>query len=163
MKNSFGIIALAAAALMFTWTLAPQEAHAKPKPWVFSWWLSHWDNLDFKPYPDNTRHTHDMQWNKSLWKPDHWIAQRGGDGTKLIQGFYKAGIIRDQYEDDDIPVLEVGPVFYELGGEDKRRVMATVDAVYGITSGAENGMFTLTDWRSGQMIGAYTRYGLQMQ
>ena len=81
----------------------------------------------------------------------------------VIRGFYTADIIRDQYVDDDVPVLEVGPGFYMLGGHDKRRVTELVDDVYGITSSKRFGMFMIYDWKTEKAIGAYTQYGLQLQ
>lgn len=156
-KGKTVVLALAVAAL----SLSP-KAYAEPKPWVWSWWESHWDNLDFVPYLEEGKHPHNSQWNGSNWEPEHWVAQRS-DGVELVQDFYTADIIRSQYVDDEIPVLEVGPAFYMLGGQDKRRVIETVDRVYGITSSKENGMFMLTDWRTREAIGAYTQYGLQLQ
>lgn len=137
-------------------------AYAEPKPWVFSWWESHWDNLDFVPYLENGKHPHNSQWNNSTWQPQHWEAQRT-DGMEVIRGFYAADILRDQYVDDDIPVLEVGPGFYMLGGEDKRKVATMVDYVYGITQGKQDGMFMLHDYESDEAIGSFTRFGLQLQ
>lgn len=138
------------------------DAQAGPKPWPFSWWESHWEGLDFIPY-QNGKHPHNSQWESSKWQPRHWTAQRGGDAMEVVRGFYAADIVRRQYVDDDIPVLEVGPAFYMLGGQDQRRVAEMVDHVYNITGSKENGMFQLFDWKTGEPIGAYTRYGLQLQ
>jgi hypothetical protein len=137
-------------------------ARAEPKPWIWGWWPSHWRNLDFKPYIEDSQQTHNSQWDDSNWEPEHWIGQRKS-GRDLIRGFYFADILRDQYVDDDIPVLVVGPGFYMLGGQDKRRVVDTVDYVYQITEAHPNGMFMLRDWRTDKEIGSYTHYGLQMQ
>lgn len=142
--------------------LCAHPASAEPKPWIWSWWEGHWDHLDFIPYLEDGKRPHNSQWNNSTWRPEHWEAQRK-DAMEVIQGFYTADIVRDQYVDDDIPVLKVGPGFYMLGGEDKRRVVRMVDYVYGITTAHENGMFMLHDWRTDDAIGSYTRYGLQLQ
>lgn len=133
------------------------------KPIIWTWWPQHWDNLDFKPYIENPTQSHNSQWNKENWKPADWAAQRGGDGMKVISGFYKAGILNRQFIDDDIPVLEVGPAFYMLGGYDKRRVMETIDSEFQITSGKLNGMFMIRDWSTQKDIGSYTVHGLQLQ
>lgn len=136
---------------------------AEPKPWVFGWWPSHWKNLDFKPYIEDPKQPHNSQWNDANWHPQDWVDQRGGEGAKLIRGFYYADILRGQHVEDDVLVLEVGPAFYMLGGEDKRRVAAAVDHVYKVTDSRINGMYMLHDWRTGKEIGSYTRYGLQLQ
>lgn len=138
-------------------------AKADPKPWIWSWWPSHWKHLDFKPYPEDAKRTHNSQWNGANWHPQDWIDQRDGEPAKLIRGFYYADILRDQYEDDGVPVLEVGPAFYMLGGQDRRRVAETIDYVYGVTDSRVNGMFMLYDWKTKKPVGSYTRYGLQMQ
>ena len=134
-----------------------------PKPTIWAWWPSHWDNLDFKPYIDHPTHVHNGQWDQDNWTPADWAAQRGGENMKVIDGFYKADIIRSQFTDDDVPVLEVGPAFYMLGGQDKRRVVEVIDDEFRITSGKLNGMFMLRDWRTRRDIGSYTAYGLQLQ
>lgn len=137
-------------------------AYAEAKPWVWSWWESHWDGLDFNPYMEEGKHPHNSQWDESSWKPEHWEAQ-SPDALDVVKGFYFADILRDQYVDNDLPVLEVGPAFYMLGGQDKRRVVEMVDYAYGITSEKEFGMFMLYDWKTGKAIGSYTQYGLQLQ
>lgn len=137
-------------------------AYAESKTWIWSWPESHWDKLDFIPYLEDGKRPHNSQWAESGWKVSHWTAQRKSS-MDLIKGFYFADILRGQYVDDDIPVLEVGPAFYMLGGQDKRRVVQTVDHVYGITAENPLGMFLLHDWKSGEAIGTYTKYGLQLQ
>ena len=139
------------------------QAQANPKPWIWGWWPSHWRNLDFKPYLEDPKQPHNSQWNGANWHPQDWVDQRDSDENKLIRGFYYADILRDQYEDDGVPVLEVGPAFYMLGGQDRRRVAETVDYVYKVTEQRVDGMFMLYDWRTKKAIGSYTRYGLQLQ
>lgn len=133
------------------------------KPVIWSWWPSHWRQLDFQPYIEHPTQSHTGQWDQDLWKPADWAAQRGGSGMKVISGFYKADILRSQFIDDDIPVLEVGPAFYMLGGHDKRRVMDVIDSEFQITSSKLNGMFMIRDWKTGHDIGSYTSYGLQLE
>ena len=137
-------------------------AHAEPKPWIWSWWESHWNGLDFKPYTEDAKHTHLSQWNKQPWQPSDWSAQRG-NGVNVIKGFYRSGVFRDQYIKDDMPVLEIGSAFYSLSGQDRRRVTAMVDDVYQVTSSRVNGSYMIVDGRSKKPVGVYTRYGLQMQ
>lgn len=142
--------------------LYSSAAMAEPKPWIWSWWESHWVNLDFEPYLETAKLPHNTQWDRHPWKPEDWIAQRT-DTNGLIRGFYNADILRRQIMKDDVPVLVVGPRFYMLGGEDKRRVAATVDYVYKITSSRLNGMYMLYDWKTDKPIGSYTQHGLQIQ
>ncbi len=142
--------------------LFSSTAYAEPKPWVWSWWESHWKDLDFEPYLENGKHPHNSQWDEQSWTPQQWAAEPAA-AMDLVRGFYTADILRDQYMDDGVPVLEVGPGFYMLGGHDKRRIVQTIDYAYGVTAEKENGMFLLHDWQTGKAVGAYTRYGLQLQ
>lgn len=148
---------------MLVLAFSSSDAVAGPKPWVFGWWPGHWNNLNFEsPYMYDGKTPHNTQWDKEDWKPQDWIVQRGS-GVGLIESWYLSGIIQDQYMRYDVPVLEVGPAFYDLGGFDKRRIMQTVDAVYRITSRKENGMFRLRDGESGDFIGLYSSHGLMLQ
>lgn len=142
---------------------AAPVAQAGSKPWIWSWDFTHWEHLDFVPYLENGTDPHNAQWERSPWKPRHWTQQRGGKDGRVIEALYRADILRDQYEDDGLPVLEVGPGFYKLGGEDKRRVTAMVDRAYGITTGRPYGLYMIYDWRTKKPVGSYTYYGLQTQ
>ena len=160
MRAVFGALAVLAVITMccaFSGT-----ASAAPKVTYWTWGPSHWRHQDFKPYDEDSKRTHNSQWNNQNWKPQDWIAQRH-DGENLLRSFYAAGILHDQYSERGVLVLEIGPAFYMLGGQDRRRVTQTVDEVYQVTASRPNGMFMLHDSRSKKPIGAYTRYGLQMQ
>ena len=134
------------------------QANAEPKPWIFSWWSSHWDDLDFNPYLEGAPHTHTSQWDHTGWTPEDWINRTGGEELSTVRRFYKVGIIKDQYMDGEIPVLVVGQPFFQLGGQDKNRVMDLVDHVYGITQTAHGkGIFKICD--GDEEIGIYTKYG----
>jgi hypothetical protein len=140
-----------------------QQAFAEPKPWVFSWGPSHFKNHDFEPYLDRAKFPHNSQWSDKDWKSEYWVQQRDNDEMKMLRSLYFADIFRDQYFDDEIPVLEVGPNFYNLSGYDKRRVTALVDDVYEVTASHEDGIFMIYDWHTRKTIGVYTKYGLQLQ
>lgn len=141
----------------------PGAAKADPKPWYWSWWPSHWNNLTWQPYLEDAKNPQVNQWDDKDWEPADWAAQRQGGSLEVIKGFYSADILRRQYVKDRVPVLEVGPNFYHLSGYDKRRVVQMVDDHYQITANHLNAMFTLTDWRTRKPIGIYTAHGLQLQ
>jgi hypothetical protein len=159
MKN---ISKLVIVALLMGLCLPVRPALADPKPWIWSWGFGHFDNLDFIPYLEDGTHPQHSQWERSNWKPEDWIAQRP-DAKTLMDGFYKADIVREQFVHRDTPVLVVGPSFYMLGGEDQIRVARTVDHIWRVTASRPNGMFMLHDWKTGKTIGSYTKNGLQLQ
>ncbi len=141
----------------------PSAAKADPKPWYFSWGFRHWEETDFsKRYIADGKTPYNTQWDARDWEPQDWIDQRG-NAMNLINGFYRAGILTDQYVDDEVPVLEVGRGFFDLGGEDQRRVLETVDVAYNITAACRFGAFDIVSEESGDVVGHYTKYGAQFQ
>lgn len=126
------------------------------------WPPEHWENQGFRPYMEPPKLTHNSQWDYDDWKSSDWLQQKDSK-MHLINGFYNADILRNQYMDDDMPVLEIGPNFYNLGGHDKRRITQMVDETFNITGDNLFGSFMLYDWQSKDPIGVYTQYGLQLK
>lgn len=118
-----------------------------------------------KPYLEDAKLPHNSRWADDEWEPQDWIESRGGNPMNVINGFYDAGIITDQYFDDDIPVLEVGQTFIELGAKDKRRVVAFIDDVFGVTQNTKAGVIVIyLDHKGGDVpIGEFNKNGLQLQ
>lgn len=120
---------------------------------------------NFQPYLEDARHLQIPQWENlgshEDWYVEDWTSQE--DGMTLIKGFYAADILRDQtIGHAELPVLVVGPNFYRLSGFDKRRVVTTVDATYGMTEKSENAAFMLTDWNTKMPIGTFDQHGLRL-
>lgn len=131
------------------------------------WPIKHWEDQDFIPYYTNGTDPHNTQWNgfelnAQNWTPAQWVALNKWDGLGLIQRWYTADIVRDQMVEDDVPTLVVGPNFYHLSGADKRRVIQTIDHVYGVTQ-VKPRLFYLKDWGTGRHIGYYSPQGLVLQ
>lgn len=132
-----------------------------------------------KMEPDNREYLmdgklpHNSQWTAKWnpehdWSPEKWIRAEGS-AEAVMENFYRAGIIREQDEDGDIPVLVVGDAYMNLSGQEKRRVAEFVDYAFGVTERPVNPFFYIyydrTDsWFSrGDPIGVYTAGGLQLQ
>ena len=135
---------------------------------AFASWLGHWDpdsweQQNDRPYIEHPSETQNTQWDNDPWSPKIWAQQRKGGAQEVIDGFYRADIIRKLYTEHGTAAVRVGPAFYTLGGEDQRRVASMIDDTYGITANKTYGMFTLYDWNNDRAIGTYTQYGLQMQ
>jgi len=156
------IFGLLSAVFLLTTALSAAEAQAGPKFMSIWWWQSHWESQDFVPYYANGTEPHNTQWDKSNWKPADWIEMNGGKGEDLIGRWHTAKIISKQYYDDGVPTLDVGVNFYHLSGQDKRRVMETVDYVYQITANAPK-IFYLKDPQTRRIIGYYGTDGLILQ
>jgi hypothetical protein len=130
---------------------------------------SFWDYLFTPDVPDTTRYykhrSNEVQMaihEMDEWTPEVWT-QNGGGRKSMMDKLYFNGIITDQYIDDGVPVLEVGQHFMELSSNDKRRVVAYVDSVFGITQSHESGTIILNHWQADEPVGIYTREGLQLQ
>ena len=119
----------------------------------------------FHFYHDHPTHTHSSQWQREAWSPQNWVAlDPSRTKGKLLQRFIQADVIREiEIDEDEVPVVSVGPVFYNLSGRDKRRVAALIDHVYGFTAKTENGVYLLTDDLTCIPVGVYSRTGLQLQ
>lgn len=74
---------------------------------------------------------HNYLYNNDEWSAQEWLKQRSPQ--QLLDGFYQAGILTDQYEEDGIPAIEVGRTFMTLSSYDKVKVIKTLDAIYGVT------------------------------
>lgn len=152
-------------AFLATATIVSAAAQAKSKPNIFAWPQGHevWtETKKFQPYLENAKHPHPAQWATEDWYAEDWIAQRKS-GMNLVQGYYTSDIIRDQEVDDDMPILIVGPNFYRLSGFDKRRVVTTIDVVYGVTQSQTGAAIMLRDWHTRRPIGMFTQDGLILQ
>ncbi|MGH1404791.1 MAG: hypothetical protein ACRBDL_11160 [Alphaproteobacteria bacterium] len=138
------------------------SAQAGPKPWIWGWWPSHWQNLDFQPYLNHQKINQRSLWDQDTWTPEAWIKD-AGDARRIVRDFYAVEIVTDQYKDgDDIPVLEVGEAFLQLSNMDQRRVLRFVDHVFEITSAEENGMFYVYYAEvDSEPMGIYNKYGFQ--
>ena len=117
-----------------------------------------------RPYLEEAKLPHNSRWADDEWSPQDWIDSRGGNAVNVVNGFYEAGIISDQYMDDDIPVLEVGQGFLELGAQDKRRVVAFIDEVFGVTKhGNPPVIMIYFHDRKETPVGVFNAQGLQLQ
>ena len=80
-----------------------------------------------------------------------------------FEGGHGLGLVGELRAGDGVPVLLVGPQFYHLGGFDKRRVITTLDTVYGITESGEHPVIILKDWHTKREIGLFSKDGLQLE
>lgn len=138
------------------------EAQARPKIFSLFWGPGHWESPAFVPYLEGPKIPHNAQWARDSWQPAHW--ERGAvTAGGMIEDLYASRIITDQYFKNDMPVLEVGPAFLRLSGQEKRRVARFIDARFGVTQNLPDGAFYLYEEKSGAPVGIFTKHGLQLQ
>ncbi|MEM6811694.1 MAG: hypothetical protein AAF549_04420 [Pseudomonadota bacterium] len=115
----------------------------------------------YEPYLEDVKELQIPQWEEENWYVEDWLAQK--EPMELMRGFYNADIIRNQTLDGKkTPILTVGPNFYHLSGLDKRRVTQTIDHIYQISAGKENGSYFLKDWHTKKHIGVFDENGLRL-
>lgn len=121
----------------------------------------------FHYYMEHPTHPHVHQWKNSSWTPRDWtMLDKSRNAQIVVEKLKHSKVIYDIIIDEDgedVPVVEVGPAFYKLGGQEKRRMAAYIDHVYNFTNGGQGGIFYLNDARKGWPIGIYTKHGLQLQ
>lgn len=140
----------------------PSLAQADPKPWIWSWGINHFDETDFsRRHMNDAKTPHNYQWEND-WSPQGWIDERGS-AEALLEDFYKMNIITGQYDEDDVPVLEVGQGWIDLSARERLRVLKFVDYMYAITETVPDGTILLYHHKTKKPIGVYTVHGLQLQ
>jgi len=88
------------------------------------------------------------QWN-SKWIPHGVIAELFNKGVFYI--FY--------IKAEQVPILELGPVFYTLSDLDRRRTLKLfIDQSDILQKG--NKILTLIDWKTKKIVGSYTAEGM---
>lgn len=137
-------------------------AKADPKFMSVEWYGDHWTNQDFIPYYEDGMLPQNTQWDSSSWTPRKWIGDDGVANVDFINHLQRVGVIQGNGTEHGAPYLNVGPNFYHLSGFDKRRVIASVDAVYHVTDNQPS-MFYLRDPRTKKMIGYYNKDGLFLE
>lgn len=135
-------------------------------PWIGGTSKTEQKWKDYKkgqPYLESGIESQNTQWNhEEEWFVQDWVAQHNS-GREMIAGFYRSDILREQTAQDGKPVLVVGPQFYRLSGYDKRRVVTSVDSIYGITERGQSPVILLHDWKTRRQIGVYGKDGLQLE
>ncbi len=124
---------------------------------------SHQEYKKYNPYLENGKETQNQQWANEDWYVQDWTSQSPEGDQALIDGFYRSDILREQKIMNGKAAVVVGANFYRLGGLDKRRVMTTLDAVYGVTENSANPTILLYDWKTDQQIGYFGKDGLVLE
>lgn len=120
------------------------------------------DSSFVRPYLEEGKTPINSRWDDGQWRPHEWVVARGS-AQAVIDGFYEADIVTDQYLDDGTPVLEVGQGFLDLSAIEQRRVTAFMDHVFHVTAAHEKNSYLIVFEDNGQAVGVFTPQGLQLQ
>ena len=110
------------------------------------------------PYLRPAEYSHDNH-RDGDWSPEDWV-EAEGSATQVIDGFYDAGIIVDQNENNG-PILSVGEPFLRLSPLDQYRVATFIDYAFKMSEKEAGGVYQI--YHKGQAVGLYSKHGLQMR
>lgn len=149
---------------MFAVVFLPLDARAGTNSskyfFNFFWPGNHWEAQDFQPYFQDPVMQQNTSFRNDDWKPQHWVNGSGG-AKAVIDQFFKSGLLVEQDETcEGVAELEVGEAFLHLSAQEKTRIAQFVDYAYNITS--DQGVYYLTYRDEDNVIGVYTRNGLQL-
>jgi len=150
--------------------LSPKPIFQLPEHYRFSPNLSNWDSETMHPEA-----FYGQDWDKDKWGSG-WTPKRA------VKNFFKSGIFIKQYlksykktirlvdkkrrhffaikkKKKYVPVLELGPVFYQLSDQDQRRSLQLVAEQSNILSKTYQ-IIVLVDWKTKEIIGSYSNQGM---
>jgi hypothetical protein len=127
------------------------------------WVMETPEHYEFSPLKSNHDPQTDMpeQWAGQDWDTSKWD---GKDQTPqlAIRRFYAVRIFTAQYAEHRVPVLELGPRFWQLSDLDRRRAIKLVaEHTHVFEKGAKT--IVLRDWKTKDNIGEYTPKGMYLK
>lgn len=94
------------------------------------------------------------------WEPDQWKAPWTAEFA--IRKFFQMRIFERQYmRYGQVPVVELGPVFYKLSDLDQRRTLKLLTDQAAVFEHGY-GVVELVDWSTHDLVGSYTQSGLSL-
>lgn len=128
------------------------------------------EHYEFGPLVSNhdPQHQHPQQWDGQDWDPAAW--NENWTPEKTLNNFYQNKIFMKQYMGGSkritnrklqaqIPVLDVGPTFFQISDLDRRRALKLLADYTGVFNNGYE-MIELRDWRSKEVVGSYTPKGM---
>lgn len=128
------------------------------------------EHYAFGPLVSNhdAHHQHPQQWDGQDWDPAAW--NEDWTPEKTLNKFFQNKIFMKQYMGGSkritntkvqaqIPVLDVGPTFFQLSDLDRRRSLKLLADYTGVFNNGHE-MIELRDWRSKEVVGSYTPKGM---
>jgi len=97
-------------------------------------------------------------WVNEYWDSDKWPKTWKSNATVLR--LFEGDIFKRHYmKGGQVPVLEVGPVFYRLSSLDKERTIRLFAQQSDILNRGFD-ILELADWANHKIIGSFTKYGM---
>lgn len=133
---------------IFGWIKPPCWIYARPEHYEFTPLVSNRDPQNEHPAAFNGQDWDPAAWG-SAWTPD-----------KAVEKFFESRIFERRYvTKGGVPVVELGPTFYSLSGQDQSRTLKLMTDRAGIFRKGVSAV-ELTDWSTHDIVGVYTPQGL---
>jgi len=145
------------------YTIFPDWLFARPE---FHEFLPGESNFD--PQDQHSQQWQGQDWDPAAWDPAQWTPEIA------LKKFFEVRIFEKQYMDrgsmfsgraqhasDAVPVLEVGPKFYQISDLDQRRALKLL-ADYTEVFKRGYALIQLRDWKTHDVIGHYTPKGMYL-
>ena len=124
------------------------------------WLYNKPDHYEFSPLVSNSDPLtqHPAQWDGQDWDPSQWGP--GWTPEIALKKFFKARIFTGEYMNrHHTPVVELGPMFYNLSDLDQRRTLKLlIDQANLFGQGYK--AVNLVDWSTHDVVGLYTAKGM---
>jgi len=128
----------------------PEHVMRRPEHYEFLPYVSNWD----------AQNKHPQQWQGQDWDPAMWNKHWTAEST--VKKLFEGRVFSRQYmRGGKMPVLELGPIFYQLSDLDQRRTLKLLTDTSGIF-GKGFGMVELRDWNTRDVVGSYTPQGMYL-
>jgi hypothetical protein len=128
----------------------PEHVMRRPEHYEFLPYVSNWD----------AQHKHPQQWQGQDWDTSMWNKHWTPDSA--VKKLFEGRVFKRQYmRSSTVPVLELGPIFYQLSDLDQRRTLKLLADTTGIF-GKGFGMVELRDWNTRDVVGSYTPQGMYL-
>jgi hypothetical protein len=127
----------------------PPFLRVRPEHYEFTPRVSNWDAQNNHP-----QQWQGQDWDTSMWNK-HWTPK------SAVGKLFEGRIFARQYMRPKVPVLELGPRFYQLSDLDQRRTLKLLADTTGVF-GKGFGMIELRDWKTRNVVGNYTPQGMYL-
>ncbi len=136
------------------------QAQARQSHGLFYYFFTPAEDDHDRHYMNEWKNAYDSDW-EYRWSPRMW-ADDVEAAQGVIDGFYKSGILKDQYVDDGVPVIQVGQRFLDLSGRDQRRVVKFVAYAFDIDGFNNTGAMNIVLERECVPLGVYSQGKVQL-
>lgn len=128
-----------------------------------SWLFDKPEHYEFSTAVSNhdPKHQHPAQWAGQEWDPAMWNAETTPEA--VLRRLYAVRVFSAQYQEKATPVLEVGPTFWKVSDQDRRRALKLLADHTQVLAAGGQSRIVLRDWYTKDNVGTYDAKGMQLK